>query len=461
MLRALFLYGATALAVAGGVGPASAETLTDALIRAFRTSPLLEASRASLRGLDEAIAQARAERRPQVSGFASATANRRLRTSTTDTDVLSAGLQASLLLYDGGATDAAIKSAVASVTAARADLRDVEQLVLFEAVQAYMDVRRDQEFVALAENDVQVLEEQLDAAREQFEVGEITRTDVSLTEAQLAESRASLSAARGQLQTSEANYLAAVGSLPIDLQPPPPAPALPSSLAEATQIALRRNPDIVAAQYAEQAAVYDYERAVAARRPRLSADARVNWQDAGEAGTNTERRDVLGQVGVEATVPLYSGGATSSLIRRAQALVERRQSELQARGREVTEAVAAAWTQLEVAEAQIPARREQVEAARLAAEGLQEEARLGARSVLDVLDADQDLLSAEANLVQANRDEYVAVYNVLSTMGLLTVDHLDLGIETYDPDIYFTRVQSAPLDGGEPDVVDRIRSRWE
>jgi outer membrane protein len=463
MLRSLLLRGVTALAVAagGGAGAAGAETLTDALIRAYRTSPLLEASRAALRGLDENIAQARANRRPQISGFASGTSNRRLRTGTADSDVLSAGVQASLLLYDGGETEAAIQSAIATVSAARADLRSVEQIVLFDAVEAYMDVRRNIEFVSLAESDVRVLEEQLEAARQRFEVGEVTRTDVSLTEAQLAASRSALVAAEGQLDASEANYLAAVGSPPNNLQPPPPEPALPAGLAEATAIALRRNPDIVAAQYAERAAVYDYERALAARRPELSVEGQVNWQDFGEDGIDTERRDVLGQVGVTASVPLYSGGAISSLIRQALTLVEQRQSEVQARGREVTEDVAAAWTQLEVAEGQIPARREQVEAARIAAEGTLEEARLGARSILDVLETDQDLLTAEADLVQAIRDEYVAAYNLLRAMGLLTVDHLDLGIETYDPDIYFTQVQAAPIGGTRSEVVDRIRARWE
>lgn len=463
MVRALLFRGAFALAIStvADYGAAQAETLTDALVRAYQTSPLLEANRAALRGLDESIALARADRRPQIEGFVSGTSNRRLRASTIESDVLSAGLQASLLLYDGGASDAAIQSAIATVAAARADLRDVEQLVLFEAVQAYMDVRRDLEFLDLARNDVRVLEEQLEAARERFEVGEITRTDVSLTEAQLAASRAALEAAKGQLAVSEANYLAAVGSLPRDLQPPPPAPPLPGALAEATAIALRRNPDIIEAQYAERAAVFDYQRAVAARRPDVRATAEASWQELDEALQNGEERDLLGQVGVSATVPIYTGGRISSLVRQAQSLVERRQSELQAVGREVTEAVAAAWTELDVAEAQIPARRQQVEAARVAAEGLSEEARLGARSVLDVLEADQDLLSAEADLVQAVRDEYVASYNLLEAMGLLTVDHLDLGIETYNPDINFKRVQGAPVGGENSKIVDRVRARWE
>ncbi len=463
MLRKNFLRLGAAVALVTGLAmpPAAADTLTDALILAYRTSPLLEANRAQLRGLDEEVPQARALRRPQVEAFGTGSASRRLRSSNAESEFLSTGLQTSLRLYDGGETRAAIESARATIAAGRADLRATEQIVLFRAVQAYMDVRRDLEFLSLARNDLRVLEEQLRAAHDRFEVGEITRTDVNLTEARLAASRARLAAAEGALEVSRASYLAAVGKLPEDLQPPPPIPALPSTLEEAMAIATQRNPDIIAAQFAERAAVFDFERATSARRPQISATAEVAWQDQFETGINTERRDVAAQAGLTASVPLYSGGQVSSLIRQAQTLVEARQSELQSTARDVREAVAAAWSELEVARAQIPARREQVVAARATAEGFAEEARVGARSTLDVLDADQDELEAEADLVQAERDEYVAAYNLLQAMGLLTVEHLGLGIETYDPDVYFSRVQSGPTGGEDRSVLDRIRSRWE
>ena len=160
-------------------------------------------------------------------------------------------------------------------------------------------------------------------------------------------------------------------------------------------------------------------------------------------------------------MPLYTGGNNDSVIRQAQALLEQRRFQLQDEGRTVTQAVAAAWSQFEVAQANIVARREQAEAARIAAEGVAEEARLGARSTLDVLDADQERLQAEAEIVQAVRDEYVAAYSLLRAMGLLTVEHLNLGIETYNPDVYFTKVQSGPSGGYDTGAVDRIRARWE
>jgi outer membrane protein len=465
--RSLVRHGAAlAVAVMLAAAPAHAETLTDALIRAYQTSPLLDANRAALRGIDESVPQARSARRPQLSATAQGQGSYRADSVPSTVDSVGAGLQATLLLFDSGQTRAAIESARSTVAAARADLRNTEQFVLFSAVQAFMDVRRDLEFVALAANDVSVLEEQLRAAVDRFDVGEITRTDVSLTEARLADARSRLVAAQGQLEISRAAYQQAVGTPPGNLQPPPPIPQLPPSLQEATGIGLQRNPEIVAAQFAERAALFDMDRARAAQGPSINAEGTVNYQDSSPTssapGVPTGRqRDLVGTAAIRGSVPLYSGGNTSSLIRQAQAVLEQRQWQLQDAGRRVTQQVAAAWTELEVARAQIPARRTQIEAARIAAEGTAEEARLGARSQLDVLDADQERLAAEANLVQAIRDEYVASYNLLSAMGLLTVEHLGLGIETYDPEVNFTRVQGGPTGGYDLGVVDRIRARWE
>jgi outer membrane protein len=447
------------IGVALAASPGHGETLTDALIRAYQTSPLLDASRAGLRGIDETVPQARATRRPQISATAGANAVTRARETSGVTDTYQAVLEASLVLFDNGESAAALESARNQIAAARADLKEVEQIVLLDAVTAFVDVRRNIEFVALARNDVSVLEEQLRAARDRFEVGEITRTDVSQTEARLANSQSLLTSALGQLEVSRAAYLAAVGSPPGDLQPPPPLPQLPQDLGNATAIGLQSNPAIVAAQYAVRAAVYDFDRARAATGLQVQARGDVRWED--NSALPNRGRDYVGSVGLGASIPLYTGGRNSSLIRQAQSVLERRQFELQDVGRNVSQQVAAAWTGVEVARALIVARQEQVAAARIAAEGVFEEARLGARSQLDVLDADQERLQAEADLVQAVRDEYVAAYNLLAAMGLLTVEHLNLGIETYDPDANFTRVQSAPIGGYETDVVDRIRSRWE
>ena len=449
--------------VAGWMVPAAAETLTDALIKAYQTSPLLDSNRASLRGLDENIAQIRAGRRPQVSGVGQAQGQTDISEFPFD-NLYSAALQASLLLFDNGQSKAALESARYSVAAGRASLVNVEQEVLFAAVTAYMDVIQALEFVRIGENDVSVLGEQVDATNNRFEVGEVTRTDVSQTEARLAASRGRLVDARGNLEVARQAYLAAVGTLPGDLEQPPDIPQLPGSIPEAEQIGIRQNPSVVAARFAERAAVSDFDRARAATG--LSVTATTAFQYQGQrfsdqaGGRNFEDGyDLEGQV--EASIPLYTGGRNSSLIRQAQQVLEQRKFEVQDAGRLVIEQVNNAWTQVEVAQALIVANREQVVAAQIAFEGVSEEARLGARSTLDVLDADQERLQAEAEVVRSMRDEYVAAYAVLRAMGLLTVEHLNLGIESYNPDIYFSQVQRAPVGGYDTSVVDKIRARWE
>jgi outer membrane protein len=435
-------------------------TLTDALITAYQTSPQLDANRAALRALDEQIPQLRAGRRPQLSATGSAGVSRDSSSSDV-TDVYSSGLNASLLLFDNGQTAAAIEAARNRIAAARADLLDAEQFVLLSAVEAFVDVRLALELVALARNDTSVLEEQLRAARDRFEVGEITRTDVSQTEARLANSQSLLTDALGQLEIARAAYRAAIGVPPDDLQPPPPLPELPATIENATAVGLRSNPQIVSAQFAERAAVYDVDRARAANGLSIQAEGEVRWEDRSAASPGIVNDDVVGELGLGASIPLYTGGRNASLVREALSVLERRQFELQDAGRSVTQSIAGAWTQLEVSRALIVARQEQVVASRIAAEGVFEEARLGARSQLDVLDADLERLQAEAEVVRSLRDEYVAGYNLLAAMGLLTVEHLGLGIETYDPEVNFARVRPGPVGGTRSDVLDRIRARWE
>ena len=438
---------------------ASAESLADAMVRAYQTSPLLDANRAALRSLDESVPQARAGRRPQVSatiGASSSTTSENFQDDRLDS--VQAQLEATLVLFDSGATKAAIESARNQVAAGRADLKDVEQLVLFNAVQAYVDVRRDEEFVRLASNDVERLDETLRATQNRFDVGEVTRTDVSQSQSRYAASRSQLESARGALEVSRQTFRQAVGSLPGDLEPLPPLPPLPKTVDEALSIGMQRNPTIISAQFSERAAVYDFDRARAAKGPSIGVSAGFGPERTNQFGWNT---DVGVSASITGSMPLYTGGNNDSVIRQAQSLLDQRRFQLQDEGRSVTQAVAAAWSQVDVARANIVARREQAEAARIAAEGVAEEARLGARSTLDVLDADQERLQAEAEIVQAVRDEYVAAYSLLRAMGLLTVEHLKLGIETYNPDVYFTKVQSGPSGGYDTKAVDRIRARWE
>jgi outer membrane protein len=462
-LRAARLLLASA---ALGLSPTlvGAETLPDALVKAYQTSPLLDSNRAALRALDENIPQARASRRPQVSATGSAQGQTDVQEFPFDNQYVAA-LEASLLLFDNGQSKAAIESARNSVAAGRASLLNVEQQVLFAAVTAYMDVLQALAFVEIVQNEVAVLTEQLAATRNRFEVGEVTRTDIAQTEARLAGSNANLVTATGNLEVARQAYLAAVGTLPENLAPAPPIPQLPGSVAEAEQLAIQQNPLIVAARFAERVAVYDFDRARAASGLSIQAGVSVDYtgqqfSPAPNTGRIYEDGFNLG-ASVGANLPLYTGGRNSSLIRQAQQILDQRRFEVQDTARQVVEQVNNAWTQLEAARASIVANQEQVAAAELAFQGVSEEARLGARSTLDVLDADQERQVARGELVRSRRNEYVAAYAVLQAAGLLTVRHLGLGIETYDPDVYFSQVQSAPVGGYDTSAVDRIRARWE
>ena len=462
-LRQLTSFLASTAVAAGLVllpAAAMAQTLADTLVTAYRTSPLLESSRAALRGLDESVPIARAARRPQIGAGAGANASDTF-DNTDPVYSLQADLNASLLLFDNGQTAAAIEAARNRIASGRADLKEVEQFVLFSAVQAHADVLRDEEFVRIALNDVERMDETLRATQNRFEVGEVTRTDVSQSEARLAESRSTLAGARGLLEISREAYRAAVGMLPRDLAPLPPLPELPRTLEDAIDIGIRRNPAVISAQFAERAAVYDFDRALAAKGPSISASAGLGVRRSNSSVLRDWDNQGFGEVGVRGTLPLSTGGRNDALVRQAQAVLDQRRYDLQDAGRQVTQQVAAAWTELGVARASIVARREQVQASTIAAEGVAEEARLGARSTLDVLNADQEQLQAEAEVVRAQRDEYVAAYALLRSVGLLTVEHLGLGVETYDPDVNFTRVQAGRPGGYDTSVVDRIRSRWE
>ncbi len=437
-----------------------AQSLADALVTAYQTSPLLDSSRAALRSLDETVPQARANRRPQVSTGVGANSGQTFDGSD-PVHELRATLDASLLVFDNGQTAAAIEAARNQIAAGRADLMDVEQFVLFNAVQAFADVRQAQEFVRLAVNDVERLDETLRATRDRFEVGEVTRTDVSQSEARLAELDSQLAAARGQLEIAREAYRAAVGVLPQNLQPLPPLPELPRVVDEAIAIGIRRNPQIIAAQYNERVAVYDFDRALAAKGPSVTASASLGARRGNSNFDSSWDNTTFGEVGIRGSLPLYTGGRNDSLVRQAQAILDQRRFEVQDAGRSVTQQVASAWAELEVARASIVARREQAQASTIAEEGVTEEARVGARSTLDVLNAVQERLQAEAEVVRSLRNEYVAAYGLLRAMGLLTVAHLGLGVETYDPEQNFARVRPGPSGGYDTSVVDRIRARWE
>lgn len=428
------LGGAVSAALGAGLLaalPAWGESLSDAMVDTWLLSPELAAQRADVKIQSERAVQAAAQRRPQIEGTLDAAA--RIGDfellGNVDEFVFPTTVALSLFqpLYTGGQIENAREAAEKRITAQEAVLVSVEQQVLLAAVTAYVNVRRDIEFVEISLNNVRVLEELLDAAEERFAVGEVTRTDVEQARARLAAARGLLAAQRGALEASRQAYLRVVGHYPGELAPPPPLPDLPDGREHAVTLALRNDPLVLAALVERDAAGSDVRAAIGALLPQVSLQAQLQRQD-------TFRDDLphieQGVVGVNVTLPLYSGGADYAEVRAAQAAVEGRAADITVARRDAIQAVGVAWSNLEVARANIQAGIVEVQAAELAFEGVREEAKVGARTTLDVLDTEQDLLDARGDLVAARRDEYVAAFELLAAMGLLTADHLGLEVES-------------------------------
>ncbi|MDF0599923.1 TolC family outer membrane protein [Psychromarinibacter sp. C21-152] len=446
-LRGLAAAAAAAISLLAAGAAARAETLTDALIAAYTNSNLLEQNRALLRAADEDVATAIAALRPVVEW---ALTSRYTDTNLTDPDITTTlSLSAQMTIYDFGRTPLAVDVAKESVLATRDGLLQVEQNVLLQAVRAYMEVIRAARFVDLRRNNVRLITNELRAARERFEVGEITRTDVSLAEAALAAARAALSAAEGDYNVAREAYKAAVGHYPKNLVRPTVPPMTADTLDAARAVAVKTHPLIHQRQREVTIAELNIARARADLRPRITGGASASINDDEVRSGTLELR--LGQT-------IYSGGALASALRRAVALAEADRAELLQAVLTVKQNVADAWTALRVAVASTEANQRQVNAARIAFNGVREEASLGARTTLDVLDAEQELLDARAALIEAEINQFIAVYSLLSTMGLLTVQHLDLGIVTYDPSAYYAAVESAPVRHVSPqgEKLDRV-----
>lgn len=437
---------AAVTAISLAISPAAwAETLSDALISAYKHSGLLEQNRALLRVADEDVAQAVSGLRPILNYFANVTYNEpRIMLDHITANV---GLSASLLLYDGGNSKLAVDATKETVLATRAGLINVEQSVLLRAVTAYMNVRRQHEFVALGQNNVRLITQQLRAAKDRFEVGEVTRTDVALAESRLALSRANLAANEGNLARAREEYRVAVGHYPGALQTPPKAPLTARSQGEATAIAYSTHPAMQQAQHEVTASELGIDRAEAAMKPAVSLVGRQNLARHGNNSTS---------IGIELGGPIYQGGRLSSLTRQAVARRDAARAGLHILRHDIAQGVGNAWATLAVSRVSLEASVRQISAARVAFRGVKEEATLGARTTLDVLDAEQELLDAEAGRISAITDQYIATYSLLSAMGLLTVEHLNLGIRTYDPAAYYDAVRRAPADSTRGKRLDRV-----
>ena len=420
--------------------PVSAETLAEAFASAYATNPVLITARANLRATDETVPIARSGMRPQVSAtvtgnITDTSINGPISGQTSETGT--ASLNASQVLYDGGRTFNNTEGAIADVNAARSRLTSTEQNVLLAVVTSYSDVRRDQQFVSLAKNNIRLITEQLRAARDRFDVGEVTRTDVSQAGARLAQAQADLAAREGALARSIQSYRRVVGQFPADLAPPPPLPPLPGGLQEAVQIAMDSHPEILAARFDESSARSDIATAQGQLLPTVTLSGSLSYS---EGGPNISNGQTTASIQAQVNVPIYQGGAAYAGVRQTQALQSAAMSAIHDVTRQIRELVENAWSDLMVARSSIRAGRQQVRAAQLAFEGVREEAKLGARTTIDVLDAEQDLLDARSDLVASLRDEYVAGYNLISAIGALTVADQGIDVEQYSPSANYNEV---------------------
>ncbi|MDR9394469.1 MAG: TolC family outer membrane protein [Roseovarius sp.] len=448
MLAKLRSWGAALAVGMALVVPAGAkgETLADTLVDAYEFSGLLEQNRALLRAADEDVAQTVAGLRPIINWTGDFTrnfgrSNSFGRTSGTASTTANLGITASLLLYDFGRTQLGIEAAKETVLATRQTLISIEQQVLQRAVQAHMNVIRNAEFVTLRENNLRLLRRELRAAQDRFDVGEVTRTDVAQAEARVAAAQSGLAAAQGDYRQAVEEYRAVVGRAPGTLRPPRQLPNIPGQTDRARDMAVRGHPELLSAQHDVAAADLNVRVAKAAMKPTINLTGRVGvTEEFGETDYNRS-----GSFGVEVTGPIYRGGRLSSAQRQAMAQRDAQRGNLHEVRLRILQDVGNAYANLRAARASRDASREEVRAAEVAFEGVREEAKLGARTTLDVLDAEQDLLNARANVISSDADVYIASYAVLAAMGQLTAKDLNLGVQTYDPSAYYNLVKDAPV----------------
>ena len=420
--------------------PAAADTLSlnEVLALAYETNPQLQGARAAVRASDEGVAQANAGWRPSInaSGTYGPESTKISGLGTLSSQQLSGQVVITEPIFRGGRTYAEIGRAKASVRAARAQLTAAEQSILLDAVTAYMNVVTDSATLKLRQTNVDVLERQRKETQEQFDVGELTRTDVAQSEARLAGAKSAFTTAQGQLAVDRATFEQVVGRPAETLEDQPALPKLPINEDVAVASAMTQNPSMVFASANEKAADYAVDDALGALLPTVSIAGEYQYQKGGLnslglGGPQTVEQNlaVLGQV----NVPIYQGGAEEALVRQAKAQHEQSQNDVMTADRQVHQAVASAWESYNSAKATITSLESQVKANQIAFEGVQKEQQVGGRTTLDVLNAEEELLDSEVAVVAAQRNAAIAAYQLLAAEGGLTANNLGLAVTIYDP----------------------------
>ncbi|MDP9196866.1 MAG: TolC family outer membrane protein [Pseudomonadota bacterium] len=437
-------------------GPARAQTFEEALVQVWQTSPVLDAARTRLKAVDEQAPQALSGYRPLIDAtgdIGKSHVDREEGGSDTLTPA-SVALTVTQPLYRGGRTVSSVSRAENQIMAQRASLLSTEQDVLLSGVTAWMDVVRDQAVVSLNVSNEQVLRRQYGADRDRFEVGVATRTDVSQAQSRLARATSDRIAVEGILEASRATFMRVFGLSPGELKKPEVRLPLPSSLDEAITLAQDRNPAVVSAVYTERASHNTVDTVRGELLPEASLQGRLgrDW-DSGSGSTSdqVDSATILAQV----RIPLYEAGSVTSRVREAKHTANQRRIEIEDLRRTARENAIRAWTALTTAQAELKSRQAQIRAASTALEGTREESKVGTRTTLDVLDAEQEVLNARVALVQAQRNEVVASYQLLAAVGGLTAQNLGLPVTPYDPEAHYREVRDAWWGTGVEEYDDR------
>ena len=440
----MFLFGLTLLFFNLCLKEVQAEKLVEALAFAYENNPDLLAARANLRKVDEGVPAAKSGWRPTVTSSLSLGASQTNSDSggtSSDTSSFPGSLSLSVnqSVYDGGRTEISVRQAETNVQTERSRLFTAEQNVMLSGATAFVDVISARSVVELQTNNLNRLEKQLEATRERFKVGEVTRTDVAQAEARVDRAKADKIKATGDLTSSNSTYQRVFGKRAGELQPPEKVKDLPREITEAVNYALENNFSLIAAKFEELSALDGVSLSQSSLRPTVTVSGSASHSEtSGDADSSSTSLSLNANI----SIPLYQAGAVYSGIRSAKEEANRRRILVEAARRNVIETSSKAFTAWTTARAQAEALEAEVASAEIALEGVEQEALVGARTVLDVLDAEQERLSAQVRLVRASRDNFVAAYTLLSALGKLTAKNLGLPVEIYNYDKNFVRVRN-------------------
>ncbi|GEM_PF-263760 len=413
-----------------------------ALESTYKQNPRIQTQRKALEESDERVSQAIGAFRPTITtGYAKGRQRTRFDSSEWEySDSETKNIQLSQPIFQGGRNIYTYARAKDQVLANRQTLSAFTQGVLLEAIDAYMAVVEAAAVLELSRNNQQVLQRQLDASRNRFEVGDVTRTDVAQSEARFARARSDVIDSEGNLETAMATFERVIGYRPeLPLPLPQNMPALPKSLEEAVDAGIKNSPRLKAAEYTVDVAENDVGVAAASLLPQVSINGIMQRDDgAGVLGSSQFDTD---EITLNVSLPIYQNGSEYSQVRASKLVARRRVFEQENTRQELVEAVVDAWETLEAAVATINSQQEQVRAAEVALEGVRQEQQYGARTVLDVLDAEQELFVSRVQLVQARRQRYVSAFNLLQVTGYLTPANLNLDVERYDPQEHYDDVK--------------------